>query len=64
MGGVSVTCRTYTVAEVSELSGLSSWSVYAHLKDKSFPVAPIRVGARILFSRVLIDAAFPIERVS
>lgn len=59
-----MTCRTYTAAEVSELSGLSSWSVYAHVKDGSFPVAPIRVGSRILFSRVLIDAAFPVEQAS
>jgi excisionase family DNA binding protein len=48
--------RTYTVPEVADLLGLSAWSVFAHVKDGTFPVAPIRCGRRILFSKALVDA--------
>ena len=64
MGGVQVTKRTYTVAEVAKLMGLSAWAIYDHLKDDSFPVKPIRMGKRILFSSVLIDTLLTGEQAS
>lgn len=48
--------RVYSVAEVSELFGLSQWSIFSHVKDGTFPVKEIRVGRRIFFSKTLVDA--------
>ena len=50
-----MTKRTYDVPEVAALMGLSPWSVYAHVKDGSFPVPHISVGRRILFSSDIVD---------
>lgn len=47
--------RVYNVPEVAALLGLSPWSVFQHVKDGTFPIAPIRVGRRILFSALATD---------
>ncbi len=57
--------RIYTVAEVAAaMTPLSTWAIYQHVKDGSFPVKPIRVGSRIFFPSVQIDALLAGELVS
>ena len=42
---------TITAEQLSQLLGVSSWSIYNSVKDGSCPLPPIRVGRRIVFSR-------------
>lgn len=47
---------TLTVPEVASLLDCSNWAVYEALKRKDFPIAPIRVGRRILFPKARVFA--------
>lgn len=44
-----------TVPEVAALLGSSPWTIYEAIKRGSFPVAPIRLGRKILFARSRIE---------
>ena len=46
---------TYTAAEVAELLGVSTWSIYAAVKEGNCPVAPIKVGRRLVWPKAAVD---------
>ncbi len=46
---------TYQAHELAELLGLSTWAIYESVKNGDCPVAPIRVGRRIVFSKAVTD---------
>lgn len=49
--------RTYSVAETSEILGVSTRSLYRHVKSgKAAHLHPITVGDRVVFPRRVIDA--------
>lgn len=47
---------TYRAKEVAERLGCSTWAIYKAVNDGTFPVAPIRVGRLMLWSKASIDA--------
>jgi predicted DNA-binding transcriptional regulator AlpA len=46
---------TYTAEEFAQLLGVSSWAIYSSAKDGTCPIAPIRVGRRLVWSRAAVD---------
>ncbi|MFW9032730.1 helix-turn-helix domain-containing protein [Corynebacterium striatum] len=49
--------RTYSVAETSEILGVSTRSLYRHVKSGAAAhLHPITVGDRVVFPRRVIDA--------
>ncbi|ERS41858.1 MULTISPECIES: helix-turn-helix domain-containing protein [Corynebacterium] len=49
--------RTYSVAETSEILGVSTRSLYRHVKSGAAAhLRPITVGDRVVFPRRVIDA--------
>jgi predicted DNA-binding transcriptional regulator AlpA len=51
-----VTAAVYTAAEVAERFGCSTWSVYDLVRRDEFPVEPIRLGRKLVWSRSAVDA--------
>jgi excisionase family DNA binding protein len=47
---------TMTASELAELLGVSTWAVYEAVRRGDCPVAPIRVGRRLLWPRSNVDA--------
>jgi len=50
-----MTAATYSAEEFAEMLGVSSWSVYASVKNGTCPVVPIRVGRRLVWPRAAVD---------
>ncbi len=46
---------TYNAQQLAERLGVSTWLVYASVKDGSCPVPAIKVGHRIVFSKTAVD---------
>lgn len=51
-----MTAATMTAEELAELLGVSTWAVYEAVRRGDCPVAPIRVGRRLLWPRASVDA--------
>lgn len=47
--------RTMQAAELAEALGVGTSSIYQSVADGTCPVPPIRVGRRIVFSRMAVD---------
>jgi excisionase family DNA binding protein len=52
---------TYQVSELAALLGVSEWAIYKAIKDGSSPVAPIRIGRRVVFSKASTDRLLGID---
>ena len=52
---------TYQAHELAERLGVSTWLIYASVKDGSCPVPPIRVGKRIVFAKAAVDRLLQLE---
>ncbi len=56
-----MTAATYTAREVAELFSCSQWTVYQLTARGEFPVEPIRLGRKLVWSRTAVDAALGIR---
>lgn len=56
-----MSAATLRAGELAERLGVSEWAVYQSVRDGTCPVPPIRVGRRIVFSRVLVDRLLGID---
>ncbi len=50
-----MSAAVYNAQELAERLGVSTWLVYASVKDGSCPVPPIKVGRRIVFAKAAVD---------
>nr|DAP66111.1 MAG TPA: helix-turn-helix domain protein [Caudoviricetes sp.] len=55
-------CRAYTVAEVSEISGIPKQTLYGQVREGRCPeLRPVRCGTRTVFPKAHIDRLFGVE---
>lgn len=47
---------TYTADELAAMLGVSTWSIYNSVKSGDCPVAPVRVGRRLVWPKAKVDA--------
>ena len=52
---------TLRAAEFAELLGVSEWSLYESVRRGDCPVAPIRVGRRLVWSRAAVQKLLGLE---
>jgi excisionase family DNA binding protein len=52
---------TYTVEELAECLGVSSWAVYQAVRNGTPPVPAIKVGHRIIFAKAAVDRLLQLE---
>jgi excisionase family DNA binding protein len=48
---------TYTAAELADLVGVSTWSIYESVRHGDCPFPAIRVGRRVVFAKAVVDQA-------
>ncbi len=46
---------TFTATQFADLLGVSEWSVYESVRRGDCPVAPIRVGRRLVWARSAVE---------
>ena len=51
-----MTRATLTAEELADLCGVSAWSIYQAVRRGDCPVAPVRVGRRIVFAKAAAEA--------
>ena len=56
----TATTATYSAGQVAALFGCSQWQVYQLTARDEFPVQPIRLGRKLVWSRSAVDAALGI----
>ena len=56
-----MTAAVYTADEVAGLLGVSPWAVYESVRRGDCPVAPIRVGRRLVWPRAAVDRLLGLE---
>ncbi|HVA74312.1 MAG TPA: helix-turn-helix domain-containing protein [Acidimicrobiales bacterium] len=52
---------TYTAEQLSELLGVSAWSIYEAVRNGTCPFEPIRIGRRLVWPRALVDRALGMD---
>jgi predicted DNA-binding transcriptional regulator AlpA len=52
---------TLNAAEVSELLGVSSFTLYSTVKDGTCPLPPIKVGRRLIWPRSAVEKLLGLE---
>jgi predicted DNA-binding transcriptional regulator AlpA len=50
-----VSAATLTTKELADLLGVSDWALYESVRRGNPPIEPIRVGQRLVWSRVKVD---------
>lgn len=56
--------RTYTAKELADLLGVSPSSIYQSVQDGDCPVAPIKVGRRLVWPKATVDRLLEIPEAS
>lgn len=51
----AVAPATLTASELARMLQVSTWAIYEAVKAGQCPVPPIKVGRRIVFSKVMVD---------
>ena len=59
-----MSAAVYTAEELAELAGVSTWSIYSAVKDRTCPFPNLRIGRRIVFPRALADRLLGLEPTS
>ena len=52
---------TMTAKEVAAAFGVCDWTVYKSVREETFPIKPIRVGRRILWSRREVEHVLGVD---
>lgn len=52
---------TLTAEELADLLGVSTWALYQAVRRGDCPVPPIRIGRRLVWSRVAVERLLGVE---